>query len=248
MGSRTTIEVAVRFHEPSWIIASVGGISRRCGLAVGIVLLKGHSHSIVSGTRHQLKVRDGAAPHRSRSARARFQAPSSARTAAPDRRVLLDPSQPDSDLPVVNGGIRNIRIELSARRPIQGSSARGVVAHTNGAHATARRAPRRARHRGAVDRRPCPLTVDDMSNCVSDVSVPRSAQTRAPKRVRSRALPVAPGCRGSETQRPPLVADHENRREPGASHGQPHEGQRHSHAGRRCDCRCHCPCTPIGGR
>jgi hypothetical protein len=55
MGSRTTIEVAVRFHEPSWIIANVGGISRTHGLAVGIVLRKGHSHSFVCGTRNQLK-------------------------------------------------------------------------------------------------------------------------------------------------------------------------------------------------
>jgi hypothetical protein len=55
MGSRTTIEVAVRFREPSWIIASVGGIGRTRGLNVGNVLRKTHSESIVSGTRNQLK-------------------------------------------------------------------------------------------------------------------------------------------------------------------------------------------------
>jgi hypothetical protein len=55
MRSRTTIEVAVRFREPSWIIASGGGIGRTRGLDVGIVLRKGYSESIVFGTRNQLK-------------------------------------------------------------------------------------------------------------------------------------------------------------------------------------------------
>jgi hypothetical protein len=64
MGSRTTIEVAVRFREPSWIIASGGGIGRMRGLDVGFVLRQGHSESIVFGTHNQLKSADGAAPHR----------------------------------------------------------------------------------------------------------------------------------------------------------------------------------------
>jgi hypothetical protein len=68
--SRTTIEVVGRLREPSWIIASGGGIGGTRGLDVGFVLRKGHSESIVFGTRNQLKVRDGAAPHQSRSARA----------------------------------------------------------------------------------------------------------------------------------------------------------------------------------
>jgi len=62
MGSRTTIEVAVRFHEPSWIIAGVGGMSRTRGLAVGIVLRKAHCHSIDCGTRNQEHWDAGLAP------------------------------------------------------------------------------------------------------------------------------------------------------------------------------------------
>jgi hypothetical protein len=102
MGSRTTIEVAVRFREPSWIIASGGGIGRTCGLDVGILLRIGHSKSIVSGTRDQLRIRDGTSP-------------------------LLDPSQSDSVLPVVNDSIWNIRCRVVRRRArIEESSTVGL--------------------------------------------------------------------------------------------------------------------------